>query len=218
MSIQWTFAAYFLYTEIIVVFILLLPFISATRWSKLFQSNFAKNVNRSIDFFFKVVIVAFFVLFADAVREIWKYNGLSMSADKQQQANLKLVQEIDTTLHLKLFRAQRNLYISGFALYLWFVIRRVTQLLIDNSKMQARYDAMEKQANQATKAAEAYLDQSDMSDVVKAKVEEIESLKELLEKKDIDIDTLKKQAKGVAEEFDRIIDKTEFGDGNKKDD
>lgn len=49
----------------------------------------------------------------DAVREVRKYSGKELGADAKLQPNMF------DHLHMKLFRAQRNLYISGFAVFLW---------------------------------------------------------------------------------------------------
>lgn len=52
-------------------------------------------------------------LFSDAVREVRKYS------DKDLGRDTKLQQTMYDHMHMKLFRAQRNLYISGFAVFLW---------------------------------------------------------------------------------------------------
>ena len=49
----------------------------------------------------------------DAVREVRKYSV------SEHSENPKLHPNMFDHLHMKLFRAQRNLYISGFSLFLW---------------------------------------------------------------------------------------------------
>lgn len=51
--------------------------------------------------------------FSDAVREVRKYSGKDLGKDT------KLLPNMHDHMHMKLFRAQRNLYISGFAVFLW---------------------------------------------------------------------------------------------------
>lgn len=53
------------------------------------------------------------LLLTDAVREVKKYSGTEPSKD------IKLNPNMYDHMHMKLFRAQRNLYISGFSLFLW---------------------------------------------------------------------------------------------------
>ncbi|CAL8261282.1 unnamed protein product [Merluccius merluccius] len=78
------------------------------------------------------------VLFLDAVREVHKY-----SAPEAQEAQVN--PNLFDHLHMKLFRAQRNLYISGFSLFLWLIMRRIVTLvnqiavaMADNTGLQAQ--------------------------------------------------------------------------------
>ncbi len=51
---------------------------------------------------------------SDAIREVRKYSV----ADTMMEGSLHTA-NADAVIHMRLFRAQRNLYISGFALFLW---------------------------------------------------------------------------------------------------
>lgn len=51
---------------------------------------------------------------ADAVRETGKYSHADAALETARHAA-----DADAVLHMRLFRAQRNLYISGFALLLF---------------------------------------------------------------------------------------------------
>lgn len=53
------------------------------------------------------------IFLLDAVREVRKYSGKDLARDAKVQSTMY------DHLHMKLFRAQRNLYISGFAVFLW---------------------------------------------------------------------------------------------------
>jgi len=50
---------------------------------------------------------------------------------------------------MKQFRSQRNFYIAGFALFLWFVIKRLMHLLSDVARQMADATAARKQAEGA---------------------------------------------------------------------
>lgn len=58
-----------------------------------------------------------------------------------------------------MFRAQRNFYISGFALFLSLVIRRLVILISDQANLQAQSEASMRQAQSATTAAKSLLAQ-----------------------------------------------------------
>ena len=62
MSLHWTLIAGFLYTEIGVVLLLLIPLVSPRAWNKLFKSRFLKGLENQLIYYF-YVLVAILVLF-----------------------------------------------------------------------------------------------------------------------------------------------------------
>lgn len=60
---------------------------------------------------------------------------------------------------MRLFRAQRNFYISGFALFLSLVIKRLVTLISSLATMQAQSEAALKQATSATLTARDLISQ-----------------------------------------------------------
>lgn len=52
----------------------------------------------------------------DAIREMRKYSG---ELAEQSQGNHGHHLDAEMQAHMRLFRAQRNFYISGFSLFLW---------------------------------------------------------------------------------------------------
>jgi B-cell receptor-associated protein 31 len=62
MSLHWSLIAGFLYVEIAVIFLFLIPFISNNAWRKLFKSRFLKAVENQLVYYFYMV-VAILVLF-----------------------------------------------------------------------------------------------------------------------------------------------------------
>lgn len=60
---------------------------------------------------------------------------------------------------MRLFRAQRNFYISGFSLFLSLVIRRLVILISAQANLQAQSEASLRQAQSATTAAKSLLAQ-----------------------------------------------------------
>ena len=56
MSLHWTLIAGFLYAEIVVVLLFLLPFVSNRAWSKLFKSNFLKGLENQFIYYFYILV------------------------------------------------------------------------------------------------------------------------------------------------------------------
>merc|ERR1712025_965261 len=146
--------------------------------------------------------------FLDAIREMQKYSS------EEQLQQQKGMSHLDTQMqmHMRLFRAQRNFYIAGFALFLCLVIKRLVGLISANAGLQAEKEAAMKQAESASRTAEALL-----NDPVKAAAAgdggSVEELREALAeaKKDAegarkDVESMKSQAANLAEEYDRLCE------------
>uniref|UniRef100_A0A8C9G4L0 Endoplasmic reticulum transmembrane protein n=1 Tax=Pavo cristatus TaxID=9049 RepID=A0A8C9G4L0_PAVCR len=113
MTVQWTAVAAFLYGEVGVLLVLCLPFISPLRWQKIFMIPLWSKMAVFWNKMFLTIIVLLIILFLDAVREVRKYSAIQVN-EKVASVSANAIDHIQ----MKLFRSQRNLYISGFSLFL----------------------------------------------------------------------------------------------------
>ncbi|GMS95805.1 hypothetical protein PENTCL1PPCAC_17980, partial [Pristionchus entomophagus] len=216
MTLQWTVVAGILYGEIVLTLILLLPWIRPTTWSKLFKSRMMAAISAFGQVYSIAAALILFILFADAVREVGKYSGVDAALD----GTARHAADADAVIHMRLFRAQRNFYISGFALLLFLVIKRITGLLSRAAQMEAASEAAMKQAESATKAAKTLMDAGGDGEL-KDLNRQTEELGKELKKTQTDRDTLKKQCENLQMEYNRISDllaKHENGAGDSKKD
>ncbi|XP_053329825.1 B-cell receptor-associated protein 31 [Spea bombifrons] len=226
MSLQWTAVATFLYAEVFLVLLLCIPFISPTRWQKIFKSRLVQLLVAYGNTFFVVLIVILVLLLLDAFREIQKY-GVG------EQVDLKNNPVAVEHIHMKLFRAQRNLYIAGFSLLLSFLLRRLVTLISKQATLLASNEAFKKQAESASDAAKKYMEENDKlkkqlqaagvevgdlpevdtaeenkklkGEVQKLK-EQLESTKKSMLKSDNEVIAIKKQCEGLTKEYDRLLE------------
>lgn len=221
MSLHWTIIAGFLYCEIAVCLILLIPFISARVWNKLFKSRFLRGLENQLIYYFYVLVTILVLFFLDAIREMRKYGDGQAELEHSHVGGQHLDMQLQT--HMRLFRAQRNFYISGFALFLCLVIRRMVSLLSKNASLEAEREAAIKQAQSASRAAEQLMEGGDGDKELKEKFEK----KELeLSKALKDVESMKAQAENLSTEYDRLCDEKNMlerklaiqGGGDKKDD
>ncbi|XP_042561855.1 B-cell receptor-associated protein 31-like [Clupea harengus] len=154
MSLQWTAVATFLYAEVFAVLLLCVPFISPKRWNRFFKSRFVQTVTYYGNTAFMVAIAILVFLLIDAVREVRKY---SVQDTVDLTNNPVAVEHI----HMKLFRAQRNEYIAGFALLLCLILRRLATLLSQQACLMASNEAFKKQAEGANDAAKRYMEENE---------------------------------------------------------
>lgn len=227
MSLQWTIIATFLYVEIAVVLLLVLPVASPQRWQKILKSRFLLFLSNQASVYFLVLLAVLVLFFLDAIREMRKY-----SSPEVEHTHL----DAEMQVNMRLFRAQRNFYISGFALFLSLVIRRLITLIAQQATLLAQSEAAMRQAQSATTTAQSLLAQNQTSkaqnDTNEAHDKEVTDLKEklakaekALEREKIDKDALKTQAESVNKEYDRLNEeyrklqtKLEVGGGEHKKD
>lgn len=110
---------------------------------------------------------------------------------------------------MKLFRAQRNFYIAGFALFLLLVIRKLVTLITALAQLDIQAEAAMKQAKSASDAATTMMkgSKSDSGDN-----KEVDGLKKQLKEKEDQLskaksseEALKEQSKNLTKEYDRLM-------------
>jgi len=217
MALHWTIVAFFLYMEIAISFLLTLPFISNKRWSSIFKSSLFKKFVLYASTFFNIMVVILLVLFVDAIREVRKYS-------QPEFAVVNLMNNLNTKDHvmMNMFRAQRNLYISGFALFLLLILRRLISLVNDNASLEAKSEAAMKQAESASRAAQNLMDSSagdggnGEDKKTKALETEISELQTKLSdarkaqnEAETDVVAMKSQSESLKREYDRLMTEME---------
>uniref|UniRef100_A0A3B3V576 Endoplasmic reticulum transmembrane protein n=1 Tax=Poecilia latipinna TaxID=48699 RepID=A0A3B3V576_9TELE len=210
MTLQWTAVAFFLYAEIVFNLILCIPFISAHRWHVVFKWRIWSWLSPYWNKFFFAMIMALVVLFCDAIRDVQKYSGPEPVHDAQASPNLY------DHVHMKLFRAQRNLYICGFSLFLWLVMRRIVTLLNQIAETSVNTAGLQAQMDNAFKTAERHQEDNQILKTVRAsdlyfcsdtnlkKIQYLACISSV-RRSDAEVEAMKKQAKGLAHEYDRLL-------------
>lgn len=217
MSLQWTLIASFLYVEIFIVLLLVLPVASPRRWQKLFKSRFLQSLSNQASMYFLVLLAILVLFLLDAIREMRKYSNV----EGGEHAHAHLDAEMQG--NMRLFRAQRNFYISGFALFLSLVIRRLVILISAQASLLAQSEALMRQAQSATTTARSLLSQkttgesaqNESNEAYDKAVSELKTQIKELQTKNIDLENeltkekkdksaIKSQAESLTKEYDRL--------------
>lgn len=74
MSLVWTLIAGFLYSEIAIVLLLVLPLASPMRWQRLFRSRFLAMLSKQAQVYFYMLLAVLFIFVLEALREMNKYS------------------------------------------------------------------------------------------------------------------------------------------------
>lgn len=109
------------------------------------------------------------------------------------------------------FYSQRNMYLCGFTLFLSLILNRTYTMILDMLRLEEKvkqYEGTDKKTKESEKLA------------VAGKPGEIARLKKEIEKRDVNIETLKKQAEGLSREYNNLCEKygeTQPPAGTRKD-
>jgi len=211
MSLQWTVIAAILYAEIAFTILMLLPFISPTTWNRFFNSRLVL-LTKKYKYIQHILVGMMGLLLLDAIRDVSRYTKSFVDlADVASQAPTAEVQ-----FHMKLFRAQRNFYIAGFALFLFYIIKSLAGKLTYEAQLIISNSAVIKQAESASKMARQMLDEQrggkmvpEAEAALKAQVLKLEAdlrtAHKELESKALQVDAIKKQSENLTSEYDRLL-------------
>ncbi|GAM24432.1 hypothetical protein SAMD00019534_076070, partial [Acytostelium subglobosum LB1] len=140
---------------------------------------------------FRVVFVILLGIFADSIQN-------SLAIDKKIH-NEEHAHERNS-LYLRLFRFQRNIYLTGFTLYLFFLIYRAQSVVQQLTSVENKSNAVIKQAEQnKTQTDKMLRENKDLEDEV-AKLRKMEK----------EFKAMKSQSEGLTREYDRL--KAEYDD------
>lgn len=149
MSLIWTLIDVFLFIEIAIVLLLVLPVFSPQKWNQLFKSKFLAMLSQQAQLYFYMLFGLLVLGLLEAIREMRKYSS-DGQADEQHL-------DVEMQQNMRLFRAQRNFYISGFATFLVLVIKRLITLISQQAFFMAQSEASLKQAKSASAAVSSLL-------------------------------------------------------------
>jgi len=212
MSLQWTLIAGFLYLEIVIVLLLVLPIASPKRWSALFKSRFLQGLQQQAGIYFLILLAILVLFLLDAIREMRKYSNAETPDHPHQHQHL----DAEMQGNMRLFRAQRNFYISGFALFLSLVIRRLVTLISSQAALLAQAEAALKQAQGASNTARSLMSQRNEvtqnesneahDNEVKSLKTKVEELENKLQYEIKDKRALKEQAENLSKQYDTLAE------------
>ena len=106
------------------------------------------------------------------------------------------------------FYSQRNMYLCGFTLFLSLILNRTYIMITENLRLEQEVKQYKGEAPKNDKTSSKLGEAGGLG--------EISRLKNQLAEKDRDIETLKKQSKGLSDEYNRLGDQMTQADGTPK--
>ncbi|KAL3308188.1 B-cell receptor-associated protein 29 [Cichlidogyrus casuarinus] len=209
MSFHWTLTAAFLYALMGIIGVIMLPIVPPSLWNKLFKSNLIRSFTVHSYFLFNMFMGLLVVVFLDSIRDTYNRSEAYKTL-KDHPDNLR--PETEALLQMRMFRAQRNFHISGFALFSWFVFKMLLNLISQNAQLKASQEASLKQAKSATEVAQKLLkgdDDSSSKKEIDTLEKKLQSTQQELDRAKKDVETMKKQSEQLTKEYKRLVDDNE---------
>lgn len=149
----------------------------------------------------KISFIFVGILFMDALQRMFR-----VTAEADMLKTNQGMQDVRTesSIAARKFYAQRNMYLTGFCLFLSLVLTRTFYIILDLIHTQEEYAKLKKAMTNSKNTA-GKEDQSKQIEDLKRKLAESEA-------RSRDFETLKKQAAQQATEYDRLA--TEFNKSN----
>lgn len=126
----------------------------------------------------KITFIFILVLFIDSVNRVFK-----VAEESTNQVDAGMREQYRSDMQARKFYSQRNMYLTGFTLFLSLILNRVFVLVNDTLEMQDKLDKVSASSESAVKS--------------KAFTEEIEELRKKLRTRDQDYEELAKEYKNA---------------------
>jgi len=153
-----------------------------------------------IQYWMKITFVFILILFIDSVNRVYRVQLELMAAHEQGvKGNAAAVMGSERLeVQARKFYSQRNMYLCGFTLFLSLILNRTYVMILEVMRLEDKlktYEGTSKDTKESEKLA------------VAGKPGELAALREKLEKKEQDLENLKKQAEQLNKAYDELSDK-----------
>ncbi|KAI6167702.1 B-cell receptor-associated protein 31-like-domain-containing protein [Pisolithus thermaeus] len=205
MTIYYTLTFLLLAAEMVTFCLLVFPLPYTVR-KKIFRFLSESPIVAKVAYALKISFIFVGILFMDALQRMFK-----VTAEAELIKTGQGMQDVRTesSVAARKFYAQRNMYLTGFCLFLSLVLTRTFYIILDLIHTQEEYAKLKKAASLSytanSKNTAGLEDQSKQIQDLKRKLAESEA-------RSRDFETLKKQAAQQATEYDRLA--TEFNKSN----
>ncbi|KAH8822679.1 B-cell receptor-associated protein 31-like-domain-containing protein [Flagelloscypha sp. PMI_526] len=198
MTIYYSLTFLLLAAEMVTFCLLVLPLPYKIK-KNLFTFLSTSPIVAKVAYGLKISFIFVAILFVDAVQRMFRVTAEVDAAKQNPSGDIRA----ENNMAARKFYAQRNVYLTGFCLFLSLVLTRTFYIVLDLLHVQEQYAILKKEATGAEDI-----------DALKKKIASLES-------KERDFETLKKQAKQQSVEYNRLADefnKATGANSNKKSD
>ncbi|KAG1127716.1 hypothetical protein G6F42_006638 [Rhizopus arrhizus] len=197
MAIYYALTFGILVTEMIIFGLLVLPLPSRWRHAMLTFASTSPMMAKAM-YALKIIFGFIFVLFIDTISRLSRIES-EVEGEKSHHHDYSY----ETSIKAKRFYAQRNLYLTGFTLFLSLILERTSALVLELLQREEELKKAKTETAEVTKGQQRLID---MEDDYKKKVDVLNVQIKELKRQNLDFETLKKQASQQSVEYNRLAD------------
>ncbi|KJZ77442.1 hypothetical protein HIM_03166 [Hirsutella minnesotensis 3608] len=198
MTLYYTLVFFLLMLEMGLFMLLILP-MPFNMKRKIFTFISENPIVAKIQYWMKITFVFILILFVDSVNRVYRVQQELMAASEaNNKGGATVIGHERLEVQARKFYSQRNMYLCGFTLFLSLILNRTYVMILEVMRLEDRvrgYEGTKKDTKESEKLAMA------------GKPGEVASLKKELERKERDLETLKKQSEGLHKSYDELSDK-----------
>ncbi|PYI27754.1 BAP31 domain protein [Aspergillus indologenus CBS 114.80] len=174
---------------------------------KLFAFISESPIVAKLQYGLKITFIFILILFIDSVNRVYRVQ-LELASFKEGANTLfsTSAAALGTDrmeVQARKFYSQRNMYLCGFTLFLSLILNRTYTMILEVLRLEDRVKLLEGDKRAGGKDSARLAQAGDVG--------EIGRLKQELEAKDRDIETLKKQCEGLTAEYHKLGDQVSAG-------
>ncbi|KAG0949378.1 hypothetical protein G6F57_001388 [Rhizopus arrhizus] len=201
MTIYYTLTFGIMVTEMVLFGLLVLPLPS--RWRHAMLTFALKSPQMAnVMYTFKIAFGFIFILFIDTINRLQRIESEARAEQEHHHDH-----EYEISLKTKKFYSQRNLYLTGFTLFLSVILERTSALVLELVKREEELKHTKSKTAEVTEGQQRLIN---MESDYKKQVEALNTQIKELKRQNLDYETLKKQAAQQQKEFDRLA--TEYNE------
>ncbi|KAL0086041.1 B-cell receptor-associated protein 31-like-domain-containing protein [Phycomyces blakesleeanus] len=197
MAIYYTLTFAILVTEMVIFGILVMPLPS--RWRRAMMKGLTSSplIGKAL-YGLKIAFGFIFLLFLDTVNRLQRI-GSDVTEEQRHHHDFGFEANLKATT----FYTQRNLYLTGFTLFLSLILDRTSTLVIEVLKREEELESVKKDAVSANNDSKRLVD---IEKEFQVKITELNNELKQLKQQERDFETLKKQADQQQKEYNRLSD------------
>ncbi|KAJ4315555.1 Endoplasmic reticulum transmembrane protein 3 [Fusarium piperis] len=210
MTLYYTLVFLLLVFEMALFMLLIIPLPFNVK-RKIFTFISENPVVAKIQYWMKITFIFILILFIDSVNRVYRVQLELIAASEQaKQGGAGVMGHERLEVQARKFYSQRNMYLCGFTLFLSLILNRTYVMILEVMRLEDKVRAFEGTKQNAKESEKL---------AVAGKPGELARLREELEKKEQDLQNLKKQSMQLHKSYDELSDKyaaTQQTDEDKK--